>query len=485
MKAQKHGAEDRLHKYWARKPAGLVAHRLAGLVRAGDTVVDPFCGSGVAVREAARLGCVAIGFDANPVAALLTRVTLSPPTLADHDAATAEMLAAVAPLAEAAWGDTRWVVHVTVVRCPGCEREVGADQAAGQSRKWRCPHCGGRLLFNLEHLTRTRVVSGATDLAAEMARSEVGEVDPAFDQPLVENRRILAFKGMRTSMLFTRRNAALLGAAARAAHGDSALLTLTGSVAQCSRLVAFRNGLSTGGPAWSVPGFWVPPIHVESNPMLHLRARAAKVRAAIAARAPLCAEARVECTTAQAGLAALPAATADLVFLDPPYGDSVPYLEFSALWNAFLGPLPSLERDLSVSDREPRDVAWARYRQGLRDVLAEVARVLRPSGAVLVTFNSHDPRAWAAILGALQSAGLACTDAEYAEPAVVSAKAQLAPDGSYTGDIWAVFRPSTATPSRVAPPPVTETPATAAHTRALRNRHLAILLGNVSAEAAL
>ena len=42
------------------------------------------------------------------------------------------------------------------------------------------------------------------------------------------------------------------------------------SVAQCSRLIAYRNDLTTGGPAWTVPGFWVPPVHLETNPLPHI-----------------------------------------------------------------------------------------------------------------------------------------------------------------------------------------------------------------------
>jgi len=44
---------------------------------AGDTVLDPFCGSGTAILEAAHLGWNAVGMDLNPLAVLMTNVKVN------------------------------------------------------------------------------------------------------------------------------------------------------------------------------------------------------------------------------------------------------------------------------------------------------------------------------------------------------------------------------------------------------------------------
>ena len=54
--AQTHPPEYLLHKYWSRKPHNVLALFLSELLPRPGTVVDPFCGSGVLLREAARLG---------------------------------------------------------------------------------------------------------------------------------------------------------------------------------------------------------------------------------------------------------------------------------------------------------------------------------------------------------------------------------------------------------------------------------------------
>ena len=48
-------------------------------VRAGDTVLDPFCGSGRLLAAAARMPGKRIGIDINPLACLLTRAKLTHP----------------------------------------------------------------------------------------------------------------------------------------------------------------------------------------------------------------------------------------------------------------------------------------------------------------------------------------------------------------------------------------------------------------------
>jgi 16S rRNA G966 N2-methylase RsmD/DNA-directed RNA polymerase subunit RPC12/RpoP len=462
--ARTHPPEYRLHKYWSRKPHNVLGNFIDRLLDGPGTVVDPFCGSGVLLREAALRGHRALGFDLNPAAALIARVTCKPPDPAALQAAVEPALAALERRCRRAWGaELRYAVHQVVVECPGCGRPVAAGEAAGRGRGRRCPDCGDRLRFNLAHLVNTRITAlaelgrrglqGDAGLCAEQQRRSDRRWHraAALDVALAENRRILAFAGLRVADLFTPRNAGLLAATARDLERiadptlrDGARLLLTGAAAQCSRLIPFRNNLSTGGPAWSVPGFWVPPVHLETQPAIHLRARLRKLCAGLERlhRRPAAAAVEVRRVDARRALADWAAAggRADLVFLDPPYGDSVPYLEFSALWNALLGESAALEADLSVSDRRCGRDPWRAYRRGLEATVAAARRALAPAGKLLITFNNHDRRAWQALLGALQAERFVCDQVVYQLPAVVPAKACFAPRSSYVGDLYAVYR---------------------------------------------
>src|SRR5262249_27737983 len=44
----------------------------------GDTVLDPFCGSGTTLVEAYKFGRLSVGIDINPIAALMTRAKVVP-----------------------------------------------------------------------------------------------------------------------------------------------------------------------------------------------------------------------------------------------------------------------------------------------------------------------------------------------------------------------------------------------------------------------
>jgi len=285
----------------------------------------------------------------------------------------------------------------------------------------------------------------------ELSAYEDASIDVSqYDFLFPENRRILAFAGIRTSSFFTKRNYCILSAFANEIWNienervrDCALLLLTSSAAQCSRLIANRNNLSTGGPAWSVPGFWVPQEHLESNPFVHFKARLSKFKKALAAleQAP----AKVEAEIIQGNSLEILSGSsfddlkADLIFLDPPYGDSVPYTEFSNIWNSFLRTIPFSDDDISVSDRIDKNKAWENYGEKLDQYMSCFTRRLTETGKLLITFNNNDMKAWAALIAALQNNGFICRSVFYQIPAVISSKAQMSLNSSYISDVYSVY----------------------------------------------
>lgn len=468
VSAVTHTPEYLLHKYWARKPHNVIRNVIESLTEEGDLVVDPCCGSGVTLREAELVNRRAVGFDVNPVACLISEVLINPPDVKTFIEAVAPVLKEADEICSETYSDSgrliRYCRHELVVRCPSCGETVMPSELLPQKGK-RCPHCGSTLRFNLENTTGTRVTGVVFDngesieeapdvLRRQQKRSECSpcSVDVSrYNYPFAENRRILAYSGMSTSALFTKRNFGVLCHLEQTIDDiedtrsrNAARLMVSASIAQCSRLIAFRNNLTSGGPAWSVPGFWVPAVHLETNPSLHLQARYKKFIKGLAAlqesNAPGTAEAR--CIDAASGLAELAdgSITAQLVFFDPPYGDSVPYLEFSAMWNSFLQSEPKLEQDISVSDRMKKDESWELYSAGLSSIVGGITRVLAENGWLVITFNNNDSRAWKALLTSLQSNGLICKRVVYQIPAVISSKAQMSVGGSYISDLYSYFQ---------------------------------------------
>ena len=65
-----------IHKYWGRKPHNLLSEYIRLFTSPGDTVLDPFMGSGGVVIESNMLGRIGIGVDLNPQACFIVEETL-------------------------------------------------------------------------------------------------------------------------------------------------------------------------------------------------------------------------------------------------------------------------------------------------------------------------------------------------------------------------------------------------------------------------
>ena len=66
-----------MHKFFGRKSENILRKYIKQYTERGEIVLDPFCGSGVAIGEALRLDRKAIGIDVNPVSIFIVRNTLN------------------------------------------------------------------------------------------------------------------------------------------------------------------------------------------------------------------------------------------------------------------------------------------------------------------------------------------------------------------------------------------------------------------------
>ena len=467
IEAETHTPEYSMHKYWARKPHNVISSFLSALVPINGHILDPFCGSGVVLHEARKLGMRATGFDVNPIANLITSVLINPPETRSFEKEFLRILdkldAKISPLYCYKDESIRYLVHEMIVKCSTCNKPIKFSEAMISGKSKRCPHCDKNLNFNLENLIDTQIKRFITTSSKEFICDETAIKEQsvlsktysfgfskAYNYRFSQNKRILAYEGMETKDLFTPRNYSVLCFIADELSlikderiRKAAQLLLSASIAQCSRLIPNRNDQSTGGPAWSVPGFWVPAEHLETNPIVHIKARFKKfVRALEQINSKNYPEsATIRKTNAIQGLKDFrkKGLFADLVFFDPPYGDSVPYLEFSSIWNSFLMDFPSFDEDISVSDRLSKSESWKRYNTSLAQILKEIKSTLSTNGKILITFNNNDLNAWEALLKGLQDNHFFCDFVTYQIPAVISAKAQLSLDGSYISDFYSVY----------------------------------------------
>lgn len=106
-------------------------------------------------------------------------------------------------------------------------------------------------------------------------------------------------------------------------------------------------------------------------------------------------------------------ASVDLVLTDPPYFDNINYSELSDFYRPWLELLRVVahgsrarERNLAAVGRDALETVDFGHRLG--DAFAEMARVLRPDGRIVLTYRHLDAAAWEAFATAAARAGLVC-----------------------------------------------------------------------------
>ena len=101
----------------------------------------------------------------------------------------------------------------------------------------------------------------------------------------------------------------------------------------------------------------------------------------------------------------VPDGSVDLILTDPPYHDDVQYADLASLFRAWDGrAVGRLAGDVTAI-RNGGDAEFDRFEAALTNVFSECRRIIAPSGHLVLSFANREPRAWAALLSALDAAG--------------------------------------------------------------------------------
>ena len=427
-----------MHKYWSKKPHNLVAHYIQRFSEPGEIVLDAFCGSGVTVIESIRLNRRAIGIDINPVAILSTRMGLQ---------------------------------HIDIVALKN-----GFDFLRREAREeinklyvTTCPHCG-----NPDALA-THIIWKGTEpeevwVSCALCGSKKGiKIPSENDQKsalvppippvwyptveLIENSRINAKLGTRISDLFTPRalsGLSLLLQKIRQIEQEKVRATMefcfSAALSQASNTVFVirrrgkMNGSNGNGKAevgsWVI-GYWTPPEHFEINAWRCFENRFRRIVKGKQQVNDVIPSVAQECVsfgeladsqygywlnTGTATRLRIPDESVDYVFVDPPHGNRIPYLELSLVWNAWLGLDCDWDEEIIISEAKKRQKGIEDYQARLETAFGELARVLKPGKHISVAFNSLDDDTWLSLLNTCLQAGFQITEIsplEYSARSVV------------------------------------------------------------------
>lgn len=442
-----------VHTYPTKVPPAAIEPFILASTEPNGTVLDPFCGSGMTGLAAQNTGRRAILSDLAPGAVHLAHNHTHPVDPELLSAAVARLTAALADLEAALYrsdcptcgrpGKLRHMVWTDVHTCARCGMEIRVwdqtDETGGSSRTLVCG-CGHRqsrsgvsdvtsepaekavACLSCRKLQRGGIDARDLALLASIAKTKLTGWTPSA--PMGPDREMyrrsaLHLRGItNVSDFWNQRSKLALSTLWRHINEDAAndvqsalRFAFTNTAWHATRMRRFN---ALGGQRPLTGTLYIPQLIAEGNTFEIFRHQVAQISRFYAThpaldRDDLDAVARRSSAT---DLSWLPSGSIDYVFTDPPFGANLYYGDCNIVWEAWLGEVTDLEKEIVVNRSLPPAAGGktlTEYEKLLSDAFTEVHRVLAPSARASVVFHNADDRVWSALLAATGRAGLTQT----------------------------------------------------------------------------
>ncbi|WP_066640256.1 DNA methyltransferase [Desulfolucanica intricata] len=431
--AATHPAHYLMHKYWARKPHNIINAYIEYFTKPGDLVLDPFMGSGVTIIEALKLNRRALGVDINPVAHFITESTVRPVSLdalKDNFNLLKEKAASI-------------INRLYTTNCIYCGRNAHAISyhwLNGQpvEVKYCCNCYSQRKAIIKKFSFKDNEILESINRNYFTFIKDYNLWIPTIELP--KNNQINA-PGYGVTDLFTRRNLLALGLLLKAIEKyvdisvkDIMRFVFSSALVQGSKMIMHSKGQ---GPGWKVMGFWIPHNgasqelnvwHYFSNKFKRIYRGKKETNTLIKSGNYLLLQ------QSAANLPQIEDNSVDYVFTDPPYGASVPYLEMSSLWAAWLGFTLNYREEIVVSKNETYNKSLDNYKIMLLAAFKEIYNKMKPGAYMSLTFHNRDLRIWKILLYCLREAGFELINVVHQPQAKLSSSQGLYHQKRITGD---------------------------------------------------
>lgn len=422
-----------MHKYWGRKAHNHVAHFIEQFSSEGETVLDPFMGSGGTVIEAKKLNRNAIGIDLNPVSALIVENTVSGYSPIAYQTYSEKIISDL----------PEFIQRITVTTCPQCGKETVLINAIWKNEeltrvKGRCPDHG---VFRSDASKKDKELVNES-ISALLELEQTNKIkypkNRLFDFVKRNGRNYI-------HELFSPRNlliSALLLARIKEIEDSRLrnlyLMTFTSMLPNVSSMIPGDELNVTGKSGWQISKFWVPNIRTEKNVIESFRSRVKTITAGLIETENIFSESSVQVLTQSSeSMPQIESDSVDFIFADPPYGDSIAYLGLSMFWNSWLELDVDYESEIIYDSYRGKN--YEKYETGLRQVFTESSRVLKPGRYLVVTFNNRKIKFWRILMQAISHAGFELVNVEWQDQAVASGTQGINRANTLRGDFAYTF----------------------------------------------
>lgn len=429
-----------VHAYHTKVPAEAITGFIIDNTSPGDTVLDPFCGSGMTGVAATMTGRKAVLNDLSPAAVHIATNYTTPCEPDAFETAVARVLEQVGDQIEALYATSHsgrqatieYLVWSDVRRCPECGADLLLwDFRSSGLRTIRCSRCGQ------EASKATMPVVGEKAVEANLSvgggqRRIVRSVVPddlrpdlnldslpwypsqGFDSTRPMWRRGHSDLGISTvADFYSSRNLnalSVLWNAASSEPDERVRLALRFSLTAIANRASRRYQWNAKRPTNVLGGtLYVSSLRYEWNVLSLWRRKTRAVGRLFRSEAAV-ADA-VQTYRGSATCLLLADGSIDYCFTDPPFGSHIVYSDASLLWEAWLDDLTDRASEAIVVRGGDHSKSVSDYGDLLQASFAEIRRVLKPEGKATIVFQASDPDTWSAVYKAALSAGLSFTDA--------------------------------------------------------------------------
>lgn len=379
----------KVHKYWSRKPEAVVSQLLEQYSNESDTVLDPFCGSGVVGIESIRLGRAFVGVDLNPMAIKVSRDAMTRCFAVEKFDQVFQALGS--KVSERINALFKIDDDLLLYSLPNARTGPNAVVRGQNSR-------GVRKRLDLARLPYVRLSS------AERAALPT----TSFPSQFYKDR--FSYKGVRlVTDLFSRRCLKALAILWNAImdlplpEREQFELCFTNTLLHVSKLKSERVR------PLGVNNYWIPDDYIEENVWWRFQDRCNQYRKSKLSLATHLDTQVVHRATSvvQLGdarcLQFVKTSSVDYVLTDPPYGDAIQYSELSFVWNAWLKQQFETAGEIIVNPCQAKDTS--EYVKMLNDAFREIKRTLKRDKFFTLAFQSKDVELWRDVATILREQG--------------------------------------------------------------------------------
>lgn len=376
---------SKLHKYWSRKPWFVIEKYIDKYSKKGDSVLDPFCGSGIIGAEAVLKERNFIGYDLNPVATFISENTLENDFQTDAfndefkrlEKAIKEKLMSLYEV-----GDEYCVYAILGAKNEKPYNCVLGDYSFGKKKK-----------VNLAKKILNPNVSFPKNLWFP---------DKEFPKKFYKDR--FSYKGIKNvSDMFTKRNLLALAILFNEINKSNFkykklfLLGFTNTLLHVSKLKAENVR------PLSVNNYWVPDDYIEENVWWRFADRVKNIRIAKESMAKRkedygikhLGQFRIH-NESSLKMKGVKSGSVNYVFTDPPYGEAVQYSELSFVWNCWLEKNFNIKEEVIINPVQNK--GFNEFNKQMESFISETHRVLKDGGYFTLCFQNKDVKIWLGIV---------------------------------------------------------------------------------------